>query len=81
MVYPRNRSMNHDLEEGMTDGKYKKIAPNRGGETEKELHYAERVDLYDMHYGVHETPAKRLPDGTLDRESAMFVKNTKAEVF
>ena len=81
MVYPASRSMNHDLEEGMSDGKYKKIAPNRGGITEKELAYAEREDLYDMHYGVHETPAKRLPDTTLDNESSMFVKNKEAEVF
>lgn len=80
MVYPALRSMNKDLEEGMSDGKYKKICPNRGGVTEDRLLYAERADLYDVYYGIHETPDKRLPDGTLDIKSSEYVSNRPAQI-
>jgi hypothetical protein len=73
--------MNHDLEEGMSDGKYKKIAPNRGGVSENDHTYQEREDLYDLHYGIHETPKKHLPDGTIDPRSSMYVDNPASEVY
>lgn len=62
MVYPVSRSMNADLAEGLTDGKYKKFAPNRGGvvsgTTEKE-----RADLEPLYYGFKEKVLKVAPDG------------------
>lgn len=53
-----SRSMNHDLSEGMTDGKYKKIATNeRGGNVDPATAKA-RVHLYPAHYGFIEAPVK-----------------------
>lgn len=75
MVYPAMRSMNADLEDGMSDGKYKKIVINRGGVTEKELMYAGRMDLSDTYFGIHEIADKVLPDGTVDHDSAEYTPN------
>lgn len=77
MVYPVSRSMNGDLAEGMSDGKYKKICPNRGGITESDLAAAERWDLDDVWYGIHEAPVKRLPDTTVEARSEHYAA-TKA---
>jgi hypothetical protein len=63
------RSLNADLMEGMSDGKYQKVIENRGGVVEKELAYGTLEDLSDTYYGIHEAQIKRLPDGTLDRHS------------
>lgn len=63
MAYPPSRSMNSDLYEGMTDGKYKKIITNRGGVVDP-LTYESREALNDIWFGIHETPDKVLPDGT-----------------
>lgn len=51
------RSMNADLQEGATDGKYKKVVNNRGGVVESTTHEA-RIDLCDTWYGIHEQPVK-----------------------
>lgn len=80
MAYPALRSMNKDLEDGMSDGKYKKIAPNRGGDTEAELTYQMREDLNDVYYGIHEAADKQLPDGTTDRRSLEYVSNKTAQI-
>jgi hypothetical protein len=57
--------MNKDLNEGMTDGKYKKIAnTDRGGFVEPTT-YMDRMDLNDNYYGFHEAPNKVKPDGTV----------------
>jgi hypothetical protein len=61
--------MNSDLQAGMSDGKYKKLVAHRGDVAEGDLLYSERMDLSDTYYGIHETPVKRLPDGTVDRRS------------
>ena len=74
MVYPQNRSMNHDLEQGMEDGRYKQICPNRGGVVEKELHARRRADLYDNWYGIREKLEKQLPDSTVDKHSSTWVE-------
>lgn len=67
MAYPQPvRSLNGDLHEGMTDGKYKKIRSNRGGVCEDET-YRDRSDLNDIWYGIHECPDKVLPDGRVVR--------------
>jgi hypothetical protein len=65
MAYPNpSRSLNGDLHEGMSDGKYKKIAMNRGGVIEA-LTYHDREALNDKWYGIHELRTKVLPDGTV----------------
>jgi hypothetical protein len=62
MAYPQTRSMNTDLHAGMTDGKYKKIEPNRGGFCEETSH-DDRNDMSDIWYGFHEADTVELPDG------------------
>lgn len=65
MAYPNpSRSLNGDLHEGMTDGKYKKIVMNRGGVVEDTFHQ-DRAALNDTWYGIHELRTKVLPDGTV----------------
>lgn len=64
MAYPRLRSMNSELNEGSTEGKYKRVINNRGGEVD-ELTVDNRKTLSDVWYGVHETDQKRRPDGKL----------------
>lgn len=61
MAYPTTRSMNADLVEGMTDGKFKKVVQNRG-QAERTT-YQDRKALSDVYYGIHEVPVKTLPDG------------------
>jgi hypothetical protein len=61
MVYPLSRSMNADLHEGLTDGKYKKVVRDRGGVVGSAT-YRARSDLFDVWYGIHETPTKRAGD-------------------
>lgn len=55
-------SLNSNLYEGMTDGKYKKVIRDRGGEVEADT-YSSRRDLDDVWYGIHEDSTKVLPDG------------------
>lgn len=62
MAYPQTRSMSTDLHAGMTDGKYKKIGPNRGGFRE-DTTYRNRMDMSDIWYGIHEASEVELPDG------------------
>ena len=64
MSYAPSRSANADLNEGMTDGKYKKVITDRGGVVER-MTYLERQDLADVWHGIHEEPDKVLPDGLL----------------
>lgn len=61
-MYPASRSMNADLHEGSTDGKYKKVVYNRGGIVE-DLTWRERADLLDPWYGIHEKRVKVAGDG------------------
>lgn len=56
------RSMNADLHEGATDGKYKKVVRDRGGVVEGAT-WAERADLHDPWYGIHEKQPKISGDG------------------
>lgn len=62
MAMPNSRSMNGELSEGMTDGKYKKVVNNRGGQVQLTTTES-RDDLKDVWYGIHEQPAKVRPDG------------------
>ena len=62
MAYPRLRSCNNELDQGMTDGSYKMVVKDRGGVVEP-LTYENRRDLTDGWYGIHEAPVKMTPDG------------------
>ncbi|MGW1261142.1 hypothetical protein ACWD7Y_04175 [Streptomyces drozdowiczii] len=62
MSYAPERSLTGDLNEGLTDGAYKKVVTDRGGVVEATT-YAVRSDLDDRWYGIHEDPVKHTPDG------------------
>jgi hypothetical protein len=62
MTYAPQRSALNELEQGMIDGTYKQVSPNRGGDIEPTTHDARR-DLDDAWYGIHEALVKSLPDG------------------
>ncbi|MFF3356229.1 hypothetical protein ACFYWN_27085 [Streptomyces sp. NPDC002917] len=62
MSYANERSLTGDLNEGLTDGAYKKVVRDRGGVVESTT-YAARSDLNDLWYGIHEDPLKHTPDG------------------
>lgn len=62
MAYAPSRSMNAELNEGSTDGKYKKVINDRGGSVDPAT-YRSRIDLYDRHYGIHEEQVKLRGDG------------------
>jgi hypothetical protein len=64
MAYPKTRSMNRDLEEGMTDGRYKKVVTDRGGIHEGELLYKIREELDSINYGINEIKEKEFGDST-----------------
>lgn len=64
MAYPNSRSMNAELSEGMTDGKYKKVRPDTSVIVNDGT-YTERADLDDRYYGIHEKQVKVAPDGLL----------------
>lgn len=61
------RSLNGDLHEGSTDGKYRKAAPDRGGH----VSHADTANRSHLHpyYGYGylgaEAPMKATPDGKL----------------
>ena len=59
-----SRSENAELAEGMSDGKYKKIVTDRGGNVSPET-YEDRRDLSDVHFGIHEARVKVLGDGSI----------------
>lgn len=66
MAVNQSRSLNGELGEGATDGKYKKVLKtDRGGVVEPNL-AAERRQL-DWYYGINEAPTKIRPDGVLLR--------------
>lgn len=64
----KSRSMNLDLTEGMTDGKYKKIATNERGGRVEHATALNRAALQGSNpltnwYGMVEAPMKVRPDG------------------
>jgi hypothetical protein len=64
-MYASPRSCNRDLHAGMTDGTYKKAAPNRGGEVEPTFANARR-QMSGAWHGFNEVPMKVLGDGRPD---------------
>ena len=64
MGLPRGNlgSVNDELRLGMTDGTYKQVVKDRGGQVET-LTYDSRRDLSVSLYGIVELPDKELPGG------------------
>jgi hypothetical protein len=60
MAVNTSRNMNAELIEGATDGRYKKVVNNRGGVVEPST-YANRDELDDVWFGIHETQPKDVP--------------------
>jgi hypothetical protein len=60
MAYARTRSVNRELEAGATDGKYRKVIADRGGDVERSF-VANRTDLTGAFYGIHEAPVMEMP--------------------
>lgn len=77
MAYPKTRSVVRELEEGMTDGKYRKIVADRGGDVEMTT-WRSRRDLSDTWHGIHEIDEKMRPDGIACR-TPYDVSNPHAE--
>ena len=63
MAVNNSRTLNGDLAEGMSDGKYKKVVTDRGGVVDAAT-YLDRSQLDDLYHGIHEATTKVLPDGT-----------------
>ena len=79
MAVAPHRSSNAELEEGMTDGKYKKLAPNRGGFTEVERLVRDRRDMADVWHGFHEASEKSFPDGSKPRTTPGYAATEAAD--
>lgn len=62
MSYPKTRSCLRELDAGATDGKYRKVIADRGGDVERSF-VANRMDLVGGFYGIHEAPVMTRPDG------------------
>lgn len=61
MGLPQLRSMNAELDSGLTDGSYKKVVRDRGGiEIDADTQQSRR-DLHDLYYGIHEAEVKQAP--------------------
>jgi hypothetical protein len=71
--------MNAALEQGMVDGKYKQVAPNRGGVIEGKLLVRGREDLHDIWYGMHEKDGKALPDSTYAKTTPNYFETAEPE--
>jgi hypothetical protein len=63
MAQNTSRSMNADLAEGMSDGKYKKVVTDRGGNISPET-AEDRRDL-GSRFDIAESRRKVLGDGTV----------------
>lgn len=59
-----SQSLNANLAEGGTDGKYKKVVADRGGSVDPATYEARR-DLSDAFFGIHEARNKVLGDASI----------------
>lgn len=64
MAVNQSQSMNANLAEGATDGKYKKIETDRGGVVGIET-WESRRDLSQRDFGMQEVKEKVLPDNSI----------------
>jgi len=78
MALPPLRSMTAELVEGATDGSYKKVIQNRGGNVEPNT-YQSRQILDDVYYGIHETNPKDVPGMAGYRSTPNFVQTAEAD--
>jgi hypothetical protein len=62
MAYAPARSCNGELARGMTDGSYKEVIKDRGGQPEAAT-YEHRKQLSVADYGIVELDVKTCPDG------------------
>jgi hypothetical protein len=60
MALPVTRSVVRELDEGLTDGRYKKVVTDRGGLVEDGF-WENRKHLSVKMYGIVEAPTKVLP--------------------
>lgn len=67
MAVNQSRSMNSDLSEGATDGKYKKIETAEKGGVVEPADLGNKQALNDQWYGIHEARTKVRPDGMIVR--------------
>lgn len=72
MAVNQSRSMNAELAEGMSDGKYKKANTDRGGASSTGT-LDTRRDLHPDTYDIVESPVKVLPDGTAHVKTPDYV--------
>ena len=70
-MYRQQRSYHQNLHAGMTDGAYKKAAPNRGGEVE-DTFVSVRQQMSGAWHGFNEIDMKVLPDGRTDHPPYFF---------
>ena len=59
MAYAKTRSLNQELNEGQTDGRFKKVITDRAGAVEMTT-WEQRKDLANR-FGIHEAQEKVLP--------------------
>ena len=64
MALPVTRSCTRELDEGITDGTFKKVVQNRGGLVEQGAWHS-RKQLSTKLYGIVEAPRKVLADSGL----------------
>jgi hypothetical protein len=62
MAKPQSRSCNAELGQGLTDGSYKQVVKDRGGQVESGA-WEQRKQLSVGLYGVVELAEKECPDG------------------
>lgn len=67
MATNESRSMNRDLSEGMTDGKYKKLVTRERGGVVDPLTEESRRDLSRINYDREQAPVMLRPDGKVFR--------------
>lgn len=79
MSYAPGRPLAGELDEGLTDGTYKKINRDRGGAVDPAT-YRARTSLNDVWYGIHETPVKERPDAVAARTPG-YVPNPPAHLY
>jgi hypothetical protein len=80
VAYAPPRSMNASLEQGMTDGSYKKVAADRGGFPEVDRRARDLADLDNVWYGFHECEVKVFPDGSKPRATRNYADTGDLEM-
>lgn len=81
MVHPGipQRSMNAELREGQTDGGYKKVVQNRGGNVDRATQES-REPLDDVWYGIHERPVKYMPGHFMDDRTPNYTPTAEPDM-